>query len=323
MQTLTPGEVRKRFGKMFSRSFFTLVDEKRGLVQIIEKCSVKGPVEWDAINRMRAGGALRSVDIDGTTLVMNAKIGKGRVNFGPVSKTSGGQALKSVVVRGDEVLTTWAGLAGASVGVGACLPQSPGVLRAMYHVRRSGEIRLGGSNAIEVTIVSPRRVRLLIGIDDTDTKEKGATWVLALKLAEALEREIPGARHLHHRIVQLNPDIREKTTNCASTVVSFAVKEKVIGKSIGFAKKFLKKSTFSDNTAIAVFTGLVIPQKLKQYGLDAKRKRLGIDAALKVAGACGVGLIEITGSRGAVGALAAIGCFDMGPRAAGLHGEKF
>ena len=44
------------------------------------------------------------------------------VNFGAASGDIGGQALESVEVAGDEVVTSWAGIAGAGVGVAACLP---------------------------------------------------------------------------------------------------------------------------------------------------------------------------------------------------------
>ncbi|KUL05731.1 MAG: Uncharacterized protein XE14_0048, partial [Thermoplasmatales archaeon 49_6] len=43
-----------------------------------------------------------------------------------------------------------------------------------------------------------------------------------------------------------------------------------------------------------------------------------IDDARRVALDNGISLCEITGEKGTIGAVAAIGCFDMGLRAAGL-----
>lgn len=316
MQILKPNTVKLKFGPLFSRGFHTLVDEKIGMVRIVEECSAKGPVEWDAVNRKRAGGVLTNVIVDGTTLIMDATIGCGKVRFGPASRTSGGQVLKSIHIHGKEVYTKWAGLAGASVGIGACLPQSPGVTKTIYP---SGRIILGGSNSIEVTIVSPKKTRLLIGIDDTDTKDVGATWVLGLKMAGALR----DADLLQHRIIQLNPNIKEKTTNCVSTAIELAVEDDKVDSIISSALRYIKRHTFSDNTAVAVHTGLVMPKRLRYYGFYAKRKRIDIEATEKIAKSCGVRLIEVTGQRGKIGALAAIGCFDMGLHSASLPTDSY
>lgn len=295
---------------MFSQGIFTLVDEKNEIAQVIEHCTAKGPVEWDALNRMRAGGVVEEAFVDGTTLIMNTKIGKGDVKFGPASHELGGQALKALKVMGDEVHTTWLGLAGASVGVGACLPQAPGVLRAIYPDMKG----LGGSNEVEITIVTRKMTRLIIGIDDTDSKEKGASWVLMLELMNAM----PYAKSLQHKIVQLNPSVPEKTTSCVSIAASFAVEEENLSKAINFALDFLKQRTLSKHTSMAVFEGLKIPEEVKTYGLEAKSRIITLEEAETIAKEHDIRMIELTGKRGMIGALAAIGCFDYGLKAAGL-----
>jgi methanogenesis imperfect marker protein 11 len=308
--SLSPSEVTKRFGPMFSLGFFTLVDEKNKKAQVIEHCSAKGPVEWDALNRLRAGGVVKEVLIDGNTLIMNTGIGEGEVRFGPASKETGGQALKSLTVQGDEVHTTWLGVAGASMGVGACLPQAPGVIRTDYHDFEG----IGGANMVEVTIVTRNMKRLVIGIDDTDSKEKGASWVLMLDLMRAM----PYAKPLLHKIIQLNPDVPEKTTSCVSIAASFAVEEKDIKSALDFAVDFVKERSLSKHTALAVFEGLDVPDDVVNYGLRAKSEIFTQSEAEDIAEKNGIRIIEITGKRGKIGALAAIGCFDLGLRAAGL-----
>ncbi|MEM2899236.1 MAG: hypothetical protein QXT63_00435, partial [Thermoplasmata archaeon] len=218
MEVLTAEEVRKRFGPMFCNEFYTLVDEKIGRAQIIEGCIAKGPIEWDAVNRKRAGGVVESVKVDGNRLYMDVRLGRDSVSFGPASKEVGAQALESIDVVGNEVETVWLGLAGASVGIGACLAQAPGVLRAEY----DDISKIGGAHKIRVKIVTRKMIRMLYCIDDTDTKEGGATWALALKMSREPEISNLG-KMLDHRIVQLNPYVKEKTTNCCSTVVSYAV----------------------------------------------------------------------------------------------------
>ncbi|MCU0852000.1 MAG: DUF1743 domain-containing protein [Thermoplasmata archaeon] len=307
---LTPAEIKARHGPMFSRRLITMVDEKAGRAKIIEECCAQGPVEWDAVNRLRARGVVDHVEVLGTTLVMYAKIGDGEVHFGPASKDTGGQALKSLHVKNGKVETTWVGLAGASVGVGACLPQAEGVEKVEF----MGDELVGGSRKVEVKLTTPLHHRLIVGIDDTDTKEKGATWVLGLNLARGMTR----GTFLNHKIVQLNPHAPQKTTNCASTGVSFAVAPEDSTKAVEWAKEFVAKNTFSDQTAVAVFEGLEIPRKLVRYGADAKETILSIHDAEHVARECGVHIHEITGRRGMIGAVAAIGCFDLGLYSAGL-----
>ena len=308
--TLSPEEVQERFGKKFSLGIFTLVDERNGIAQVIEHCTAKGPVEWDALNRMRARGVVEEAFVDGHTLIMNTRIGEGEVKFGPASKDLGGQALKSLKVVGDEVHTTWLGLAGASVGVGACLPQAPGVLRAIYPDLKD----LGGANEVKITIVTRKMKRLIIGIDDTDSKEKGASWVLMLELMNSM----PHAKPLQHKIIQLNPNVPEKTTSCVSIAASFAVEDENLAKAIDFAQNFLKKHTLSKHTSMAIFEGLKIPEKVKSYGFEAKSRIIAVEEAEKTAKENDIKMFEVTGKRGMIGALAAIGCFDLGLKAAGL-----
>lgn len=308
--TLTPGDIRQRHGTLFSKRLITLIDEKAGRAKIIEECCAQGPVEWDAVNRLRARGVIEHVEVVGTTLIMDARIGEGEVHFGPASKDTGGQALKSLVVANGKVETTWIGLAGASVGVGACLPQAEGVEKAEY----LGDELVGGSKRVEIRITTPVHRRLIIGIDDTDTVEKGATWVLGLKLG----REMPHGILLSHKIVQLNPHAPQKTTNCASTGVAFAVRPEDSKKAVDWAKEFVAKGTYSNQTAMAVYEGLDIPKGLVKYGANAKETILAIHDAEHAAKDHGVHIYEITGRRGSIGAVAAIGCFDLGLYSAGL-----
>lgn len=307
---LSPEEIRHKFGQYFCRGIYTLVDEKNGVAQIIEECSAKGPVEWDAVNRKRAQGALTNIKVEGTTLIMDAIIGEGELRFGAASKGLGGQGLRSVKVEGDIVRTTWVGLAGASVGIGACMPQGPGTICAEY----PDDIKIGGAHRIEVTVVTPKLVRVVIGVDDTDTKEKGATWASVLKMARACTI----GHFLEHKIIQLNPEAPNKTTNCTSSAVSFAVREEEAEDLIQYFVDGVRKETLSDNTVVSAFIGLRIPEPLVKYGWEAKSILYEVDSAFRTAEENGVRIIVITGRSGAIGAVAAIGCFDLGLRSAGL-----
>lgn len=312
-QILSPDEITRKYGRMFCRGVYTLVDEENGKAMIIEECSAKGPVEWDAANRRRAGGAITDVRVEGTTLIMDAIIGEREVRFGPASKNVGGQGLKSLKVDGDRVRTTWVGLAGASVGIGACMPQGPGTIEAVY----PDDAKVGGAHRIEVSVVTPKMVRIIYAVDDTDTKERGASWVLMLKLANSA----PLGHYLEHKIVQLNPEVPEKTTNCVAVGVSFAVEPKDLDALTDYVINFVRENTVSENTTIAMYKGLAVPEVARSYGLRAKKEIMTVEDAVKVAEASGIRLIEVTGKRGTIGAVAGIGCFDMGLAAAALPGD--
>ncbi len=309
-QVLKPDEVESKYGKLFCRGVYTMVDEAEGTARIIEECSARGPVEWDAVNRWRAGGVITDIWVEGTTLIMNTVIGEREVRFGPASKDLGGQGLKSLQVEGDVVKTIWVGLAGASVGIGACLPQGPGTIEAIY----PEDARVGGANRIEITITTPKMIRAIFAVDDTDNKEKGASWVLMLKAA----REAPVGHLLVHRIVQLNPNVKEKTTQCVSVGVSFAVREKDFPQLRQHFIDQIRKGTVSENTVLAIYKGLSIPEVVQEYGIRAKKEVLRVQDATLAARRGGVELVEITGPRGAIGAVAGIGCHDLGIEAAGL-----
>ena len=310
VQILTPEEVEGKYSRMFCKSFLTLVDEENGIAQIVERCSSQGPAEWDVVNRRRTGGVIDCIRMSSDMIVMDAVIGERELNFGPVSEDVGGQGIKSLKVEGDEVRTTWYGIAGASVGIGACIPQCRDVIRTEY----PDDFKMGGAFRANVDIITPKMVRVIVGVDDTDTKEKGASWVTSMKLG----LECPIGRFIEHKIIQLNPKAPNKTTNCCSTAVSFAVREEEVPKLIEYVVDFVKGETFSDDTVVTVFQGLRIPDALREFGWSCKSVLYKPEDAIRVAEENGVQIISVTGMGGVIGAVAAIGCFDLGEKAAGI-----
>ena len=310
VQILRPDEVEKKYGKMFCQGFFTLVDEEHGVAQIIEKCVAQGPGEWDIVNRRRTKGVITDIRMKSNMLVMDTIIGERELNFGPVTTDVGGQGLQALKVEGDEVRTTWYGIAGASVGIGACIPQCSDVIRTEY----PDDFKIGGAHRAHVDIITPKLVRVIIGIDDTDTKEKGASWVTSMKLGTTC----PIGRFIEHKIIQLNPKVPNKTTNCCSTAVSFAVREEEVPALIEYAVDFVRKESYSDDSVITVYQGLHVPEALRDFGWSCKSVLYTPEDAIRVAEENGVQIISDTGTKGVIGAVAAIGCFDLGERSAGI-----
>lgn len=310
VQILRPDEVKAKYGQLFCQGFLTMVDEEKGIAQVVEKCISRGPGEWDIVNRRRTGGVIDDIRMEGQTLIMNTIIGERELKFGPASVDMGGQGLSALKVEGNEVRTTWYGIAGASVGIGACIPQCKDVIRTEY----PDDFRIGGAFRAHVDIITPKMVRVIIGLDDTDTKEKGASWVVALRLGTSC----PIGRFIDHKIIQLNPKVPNKTTNCCSTAVSFAVKEEDIPALVEYCRDFIKENSYSEDAVMTVYKGLKVPEAVMKFGWDAKSIIFNIDDAIKIAEENGIQIISVTGMKGVIGAVAAIGCFDYGEKAAGI-----
>ena len=113
--------------------------------------------------------------------------------------------IESVVVRGNEVEITYTGLGGGGVGATRCRAFADGVLS--YKISESG-----GEKCARGTIVVPRRDRILIGVDDTDSKDVGATWTLTHNIAKELDCQ--EAVYLSQSLVQLFPVRKELRTAC-------------------------------------------------------------------------------------------------------------
>jgi methanogenesis imperfect marker protein 11 len=140
--------------------------------------------------------------------------------------------------------------------------------------------------------------RVLIGVDDTDTPEEGATWTLVHNIARAVEDE--RSVYLSHTIVQLYP-VPYRTKNCVGIVAEFATTN-----TEGLTSRFhqlLERYTLSRKTGMAVYTGFTPSPDLLAFGWKAKE------------GEIHPGLLEnlrdpdlriIMAGRGIVGAVAAI-----------------
>lgn len=316
MIQLIPDEVRSRFGPLFAQRFLVMVDERSRRAEILEHCHARGTIEWDAMNRMRAKGATVSCNVEGTSMIMQARLGVYPASFGAASQEIGGQALEGVEVSGDEVVTSWAGIAGAGVGVAACLPQAPGVIRAEYP--SDEDLKVGGARVCRVRIVSPRYEKVIFGIDDTDTKEKGATWVTALKCAEACR--IPGVEFLGMRLIQLNPAVPKKTTNCVGSALIFAVRPGQVAPLQDHVVQFVSEQTVSEDTGIAFYQGIGFPYESPVLE-RVKTALMTLEEAAAEAEKLGVKFLDTNFRKGRIGALGALLWADKGIEAAGLYGE--
>jgi methanogenesis imperfect marker protein 11 len=193
-----------------------------------------------------------------------------------------------------EISITYIGMGGGGVSAAACRSDASGVLRS-----RSDPA--GGGKVAGATIWLPRMQRVLIGVDDTDTPEDGATWTLVHNIARAVEDS--RSVYLSHTIVQLFP-VPYRTKNCVALVAEFATNDPE-----GLISRFhqlLEKYTLSKKTGMAVYTGFTPSEELLAYGRKVKRGEVeaGLAASIR-----DPHLRIVMNGRGIVGAVAAIPFF--------------
>jgi putative methanogenesis marker protein 11 len=194
-----------------------------------------------------------------------------------------------VAVSENEIGITYLGMGGGGVGASICRANATGVIR-------SESDPCGGGKVAGSRIVLPRLQRLIIGVDDTDTPEAGATWTLCHNIARSIEDE--KTRYLSHTIVQLYPVVF-RTKNCVAVACEFATSDPA--GCIDRFEKLLREHTLSDETGMAAYTGFD-PSPLEEYAWKVKRgeiTRSELDTLLPLLD------VRLSG-RGLIGAVAAI-----------------
>lgn len=312
MEILKPNQLKEKFNDPWIAPYekvLTLVDGDR--VELIEFHPCISGSHW-LLNQYRNNSELiDSAYRDGNKHVYSCHVGSAPLDLKASFNAAG---IDEISVDGDEVRVTHSGLAGAGVGAGMCRGMGEGV--KYIELLEVG----GGSKPGKATVVTPKLEKVVIGIDDTDTKDAGATWTMAHNLGMELKKE--GFEYLDHIIVQLYPHNPHKTQNCVSIALTFAVpsekKEELIERTI----ELLKRDTLSDKTAIAILEGLDIPEKLREYSIATKSGMMDVETAEKTAEELGIPLIAVTGEQGKVGALAALGLYNDVEEAVKVYDKK-
>ena len=312
MEILKPDELREKFQDPWIAPYekvLTMVDGDK--VEIVEYHPCISGSHWLLHQYRNNSELIDSAYRDGNKHVYSCHIGSAPLDLKARFNAAG---IDEIVVDGDEVKVTHAGLAGAGVGAGMCRGMGEGV--KYVELIQVG----GGSKAGKATVVTPKLEKVVIGVDDTDTKDAGATWTMAHNLGVELASE--GFEYLDHIIVQLYPHNPHKTQNCVSIALTFAVEESKKEDLINRVIEILKRDTLSDKTAIAILEGLDIPEKLRKYSIATKSGMMDVETAEKVANELDIPLIAVTGEQGKVGALAALGLYNDVEEAVKAYDKK-
>jgi methanogenesis imperfect marker protein 11 len=264
-----------------------VADDSGGKVELIEFFDCVGGAMWSKCHYAQSP-IVQDVRCVGSTMRYSLKTGTVDLALEGSRFAAG---ISACTIEGSEIAITYIGMGGGGVGAAACRSDAAGVLR-------SKSDPAGGGKVAGATIWLPRMQRVLIGVDDTDTPEEGATWTLVHNIAREVEDE--RSVYLSHTIVQLFP-VPYRTKNCVGLVAEFATNdpEELTGR----FHRLLEQYTLSKKTGMAVYTDFTPSKELLAYGRKVKRSEVE------------AGLLETIGDprlrivmngRGIVGAVAAI-----------------
>lgn len=185
----------------------------------------------------------------------------------------------------------------------------PDMIRLIASVGRYEETPLPGGG-VNFDIEYPLHRKIVIGLDDTDSAVKGATFRTAMQIALMLSRAIPGVEFLRMTISMNWPGNPYKTTNNASTALVFAVRPNRVEELIDWFTTLAQRHTISEDTGMVVFNRVRIPDPLLTYAYQVKSTLVDVEDTYNTAKTVGATLIPVTGDRGLIGALAAVGLVD-------------
>ena len=306
-QTLTPGEIKERYGDLPYitpyEMIIAMVDEETGLVELHEfhargKCS--GGAAWEVYHYARTSPLVLAARREGARNVFLCREGRSELKLTP---GIAGAGLEAVRVEGGSVELTYAGLAGGGVAATLCRGMAGGVISTTVHERG------GGASLGRATLRVPVSRKMVVGVDDTDDEKRGATWSTVNELAFELDRD--GACHyLGHSIAQLFPDNPFKTTNCCSTAVVLGVRPEYSTAVADTIARTLADRCYSEHCGMAVTTRIPVAETLRAFSAEARSRMVSIEEAAEAAARSSAVLRIVTGERGCIGALAALGMYD-------------
>jgi methanogenesis imperfect marker protein 11 len=275
------------------KGIYAVADRKNERVEIMEQSSCYGGSAWALYHYSKSPLVIRS-RAEGDMMRYLVRTGSISLDLRSSVAAAG---IESVIVNGDEIEITYSGLGGGGVGATTCRAYASGVLRCRLS-------ESGGGKKARGTIVVPKRERILVGIDNTDSKEVGATWTLAHNIAAAVDA--PERKYISHTLVQLYP-VPDKTQNCVATVLEFACMEGQKKGLLEDIKEGLEKYSVSNETGMVAMSDFNA-EDLMEYSRLCRNRMITKELTLETCRKHGVEIC-IDG-KGIIGALAALPWFS-------------
>jgi hypothetical protein len=271
------------------QKIFTTVDGDQ--VRIYHECLSGACAAYCEYHHALAGDVVQEIRRDGTLLRESARMGSCEITIGLHPFPAVG--VVGVERDGEDIIQHIRCIGGPAFSLTDMMSRADGVCDV--RVRRIGGV-------VEGAIRTRALTHLIIGIDDTDSSEGGATFALSLALLQFLGG-IKGVIPIDHHVAMLNPEIPEKTAGNSCSSIELAAPPHRVEKVSERAILFVEDEALSPEWGIAVKRGFRIDPELRAFGQKAREGRIGLGEAESVAERCG---IRLSGGRGVTGALAAV-----------------
>ncbi len=281
------------------RRIFSTADGEN--VEIFHECRSSGCIAFCNFAYSVAGGIITHVGRDGLLLRCKSKRGFSGIAIGNFPRSSVG--IEQIKIEDGNVVQRIKCFGGPAFSLTEMMKEARGVQD--LRISKRGDF-------IEGEIVTKALVHVTIAVDDSDSEEEGATFALALSLLDRLD-SMDYVEAISHKVGFLNPRIRHKTAGNAVSFIELGVYPENVQAVIKNAVSYIGKETHSDRTAMAIKLGLEVDSRLKALATEARRRHVTADEARRVAKACDIQVIEVSGELGIVGAVAAIGMADSKP----------
>lgn len=271
------------------RRIFTTVDGDR--VEIYHDCMSGGCAAFCGFHHALAGGVIAAVERDGTLLRECARTGWQETEVGLLPLPAVG--VTGIANEGGFIVQHIRSFGGPAYSLSDMMAQADGVCKV--ETRQTG-------TTVEGKVWTRALTHVTIGIDDTDTKDGGATFALALALLTHLS-SARGVLPIAHHVVMLNPAVSGKTAGNSGSFIEIAVEPDHLADVIERSKKFVAGESLSPEWGIAVRQGFIIPPGLREYGNLARTGIVTRPVAEAAAERFGV---QLHGGNGIIGALGAV-----------------
>jgi len=276
------------------RRIFTTVDGDR--VAIYHECMSGACAAFCGYHHGLAGGILSHIERDGTLLRESATLGTRGIVIGPSPHSAVGVC--GVEKRDDGIVQHIRCIGGPAYSLSDMMARAEGVT----HVESKSHEHL-----VEGSVWTSALTQVTVGIDDTDTREGGATFALALALLDHMRR-IKGVLPISHHVVMLNPGVAEKTAGNSASYLELAVRPDRYESVIEKIRKFVAGESLSTEWGIAIRHGLEVSEELREYGKLVREQIISRPVAEAVAAKSG---IVLYGGNGVIGALGAVALTNL------------
>lgn len=276
------------------RRIFTTIDGDR--VAIYHECISGACAAFCAYHHALAGGVLTHIERDGTLLRESAALGMREIEIGPSPHSAVG--VYGVEREDDAIVQHIRSIGGPAYSLSDMMARAEGVVRVSAQSRE---------HLVEGTVRTRALMQVTVGIDDTDSREGGATFALALALLDHLSR-VRGVLPISHHVVMLNPDIAGKTAGNSASYLELAIPPERYDHVAGKIQRFVAGESLSPEWGVAIRHGLNVPKELREYGNLVREQIVTRPVAEAVAAKAGISLF---GGNGVIGALGAVALTDL------------